>query len=181
MMVTVECLCPPKSTGEARHPEGDTIELRERLDFAAGRTGRNIIKVGKAEDLSTAEIMTELTDWFVIAGIRTWSVVDEKGKPVEPNRYTIPQYLFANEGARETISDAADDLYAEAVTAPLVNGAWRSSPSTPTNGSTSATNGSTPKHRKPSKRSLTSTTPMDVTATTSSLLVGGSSSSQNSE
>jgi hypothetical protein len=174
-MSVIECICPPKA-GEPRHPEGDTVELRERLDFAAGRTARNIIKLGKAEELSTPEIMTQLTDWYLLAGIRTWSVVDEKGKPVEPDRESIERYLYANDGARETLSDEADALYSEAVTAPLVTAAWRPSPSTSTNGSTSATNGSTSKHPKLSKRSSTITSLTDDTETTSPSLAGVSNS-----
>ncbi len=171
----IECICPPKA-GQPRHPDGDTVELRERLDFAAGRTARNIIKLGKAEELSTPEIMTQLTDWYLLAGIRTWSVVDEKGKPVDVNRAAIEHYLYANEGAREALSDEADQMYSEAVTAPLVQEAWRPSPTTPTSASTSATNGSTPKSLKPSKRSSTITSLTDDTETTSPSLAGVSNS-----
>jgi hypothetical protein len=176
-MATVECLCPPTKAGEVRHPDGETIELRERLDFDAGRTARNIIKMGKAEELTTPEIMTELSDWFLTAGIRKWSVIDEAGKPVEPNRATIAKYLFANDAAHETICDEADGLYSEAVTAPLVAAAWKPSPPTPTKPSTSQTNGSSSKPPKPSKPSSTTTSPTDATGRTSRSLDGVSSSS----
>lgn len=180
-MATVDCICPPNKAGETRHPDGDTIELRERLDFASGRTARNFIAMGKQEDKATAEIMTDLTQWYMLAGIRTWTVVDAYGKPVEPNRITIPEYLFSHPEAAEIVGDEADDLYSEAVIAPLVVRGSSSMPPMPMGGSTSATNGSSSKPPKPSKRSSTTTTPTDDIETTSLSLVGASSSSLNSE
>ena len=181
-MATVECLCPPKATGETRHPDGDTIELRERLDFRSALTARNTFALLKSEDpdVSVAEIMASLTETYLLLGIRTWSVQDAKGKPVEVNKAAIREYLLSKPDQAMVVGDEADGLYSDAVIAPLVARALSFSPTTPTNGSTSATNGSSPKHRKPPKRSSTTTIPTDDTGPTSLSLAGGSSSSPNS-
>lgn len=179
-MATVECLCPPKSTGEVRHPDGDTITLREKLDFRSALTARNVFVLLKSEDpdVSTGEIMATLTETYLLLGIESWSVLalDEKGKvkPLEVSKAAIREVLLTNQEAAMTVGDEADTLYSEAVIAPLVARALNSSPSTSTNGSTSATNGSAPRTPKPSKRSSTTTTPTDATARTSSSLAGAS-------
>ena len=58
-MVKIECVCPPKAGGEKRHPDGDTVTLRERLDFRAAVTVRNAIVVLKQDDpdCGAAEIL----------------------------------------------------------------------------------------------------------------------------
>jgi hypothetical protein len=181
-MATVECLCPPKATGEVRHPDGDTIELRERLDFRGVLAARNAIALLKNEDpdVSSAEILATLTETYLLLGVRTWSVVDAKGKAVEVNNVSIRQYLFANEEAAIAIADEADDLYRERIIAPLVRAAQNSSPPTPTNDSISPTTGPASKTRKPSKRSSITTIPMADTEMTASSPGGDSSSSRNS-
>lgn len=181
-MVTIPCPCPPTADGEPRHADGDTVELRERLDFAAGRTARNIIAIGKAEGTGTAQIMTELTGWYIVSGIASWTVVDAKGKPVEPDAETIHRLILDNPdtSAAEAIGDACDDLYSERVISPLLVRGSTSSPDMPTNGSTSLTTGSTSKPRKPSKPSSTTTTPTADIVTISPSRDGVSSSSQKS-
>ena len=177
-MATVECLCPPKATGEVRHPDGDTITLRERLDFRSALTARNTFVLLKSEDpdVSTAEIMASLTETYLLLGIESWSLltVDEKGKarPLEVSKTAIRDLLLSHSEAAMAVGDEADALYSEAVIAPLVARASSSSPSTPTSESTSATNGSASRPPKPSKPSSTSTSPMADTETTSPSLVG---------
>lgn len=181
-MVTVGCLCPPKATGEVRHATGDTIELRERLDFRSALTARNTFAMMKQEDpdTSAAEILAALTEVYLLLGIASWSVVDGKGKPVEPNKAAIREYLLSKPDVAMTVGDAADELYSEAVITPLVVRAQNSSLPSPTNGSISATNGSHPKPRKPSKPSSTTTTPMEDTETITPSPGGDSRSSPNS-
>jgi hypothetical protein len=179
-MVNVECLCPPTPAGETRHPDGDTIELHERLDFRSALTARNTIVMLNQEAAETPEIMAALTETYLLLGIASWSVVDAKGKAVEPNKATIREYLLSRPDTAMAVGDAADALYSDAVLLPLVARVSNSSPGTPTNGSTSRTNGSAPKRPKRSKPSSTSTTPTGVIVTTSSPPDGVSSSSQSS-
>lgn len=181
-MGTVACLCPSTAAGEVRHPDGDRVELRERLDFKGGLAARNAVVLLKREDpdASAAQVMAEMTEIFLLCGVRSWTVVDERGKPVEVSQPAIREYLLSRQDAAMAIGDEAFNLYSEAVVAPLVRMAQTSSPSTRTNGSTSATNGHSPRHQKPPKPSSTTTTPTDGTGTTSVSPVGASSSSPSS-
>jgi len=180
-MVTVECLCPPNAAGEARHPAGDTITLRERLDFRASLTARNTMVFVKTEDpdASTAEVLAALTECYLLLGIESWSVVDAKGKPIEVSKAAVRQYLLSKPDIAMTVGNEADGLYSEAVILPLVALVQKSSLTTPTSGSTSVTSPSS-KRPKRSKPSSITTIPTADTATTSRSHAGGSSSSLNS-
>ena len=173
-MAVIDCVCPPKTDGTARHPDGDTITLREKLDFRSALTARNTVILLKQEDenASVAEILAALTELYLVMGISKWTLVDEKGKAIEPNRHTIRAFMEANPDAAMEIGDEADGLYSEAVITPLVVRASTSSPPTRTTDSTSVTSGSSQTPRMRSKPSSTTTTRTGGTVTTS-LLPGG--------
>ena len=173
-MVKVDCLCPPNAAGEARHPDGDTITLRERLDFRAAATVRNRLAVASEESLIEGEILAVLVETYVLVGVESWTLVDEKGKPLSPSRENITAILLANYDAATAVGNAADELYTASVILPLLALASNSSPPTPIAASTSAKD-SQPERPKPSRRSSTSTIPMAATATTSPLRAGASS------
>jgi hypothetical protein len=181
-MVTIECICPPRADGSPRHPAGDTVTLRERLDFRAALTARNTMVLLKTEDpdASTAEILAALTETYLLVGIEAWSVTDAKGKPVEPTKAAIREMLLSRPDTAMTVGNAADELYSAAVILPLVALAQNSSPPTPTNGSTSAPKPSSAKRPRPSKQSSITPFPTAATATTSASPDGDSNSSQNS-
>jgi hypothetical protein len=180
--MNIECICPPKADGSPRHPAGDTVTLRERLDFRAALTARNTMILLKTEDpdAGTAEILAALTETYLLVGIESWSVVDAKGKPVEPTKAAIREVLLSRPDIAMTVGNAADDLYSAAVLLPLVAMAQTFSPPTPTNESTSAPRMASEKRPRQSKPSSITPFPTDVTVTTSSSPVGVSSSSQNS-
>ncbi len=169
----IPCICPLKD-GQTRHEAGDTVTLHDRLDFRAATVARNTVALMSQEDgdVSTAEILAGLTEVYLFHGIASWSVVDERGKPVDPNKATIRQYLLSNTDVAMLVGDEADGLYSESVIAPLVARASMSSQPTPMPASTSRTNGSGPKSRTRSKPSLTITTLTDDTETTSASLAG---------
>jgi hypothetical protein len=179
MDVKIDCLCPPNARGETRHPDGDTVTLRERLDFRAALTARNTMALLKNEDpdASVADILAALTETYLLVGVTGWTLVDAKNKPVDVSRAAIRELLLSNPDVAMLVGDAADEHYSEAVILPLLARARNSSPPTPIAGSTSATKRSTPKSRKPSSPSSITTIPTDATATTSSSPVGDSSSS----
>ena len=181
-MVAVTCLCPPKATGEVRHPAGDEITLRERLDFRAALTARNTMVLLKEEDpdVSSAEILAALTETYLVLGIEAWSLVDAKGKPLPVSKAAIREVLLTKPDIAMEVGDAADALYSAAVILPLLARAQTSSPPTPTNGLTSAKMPSSPKRPKPSKRSSITTIPTAATVTTSPSPAGDSSSSPSS-
>jgi hypothetical protein len=181
-VVAIECICPPRADGSPRHPAGDTVTLRERLDFRAALTARNTMILTKTEDpdAGTAEILAALTETYLLVGVESWSLVDAKGKAVEVTKANIRECLLSHPNVAMTVGNAADELYSESVILPLVALAQTSSPPTPTSASTSATRPSSAKRPRPSKPSSITPFPMDATATTSSLPAGASSSSRNS-
>lgn len=180
MNVLIDCPCPPKA-GEPRHDQ-DTVTLREHLDFRSGVTMRKAIALLYAEDpgATGADVLAVLTEHYLLEGIEAWTLVDDKGERIEPSKPAIRTFLADHPDLAMTVGDQADDLYAEQVLLPLVKRAQMSSPDSPTDGSTSARNGSSEKAPKLSKRSSTTTTPTDATASLTSLPAGDSSSSQSS-
>jgi hypothetical protein len=175
----VPCICPLKE-GQPRHAT-DTITLRERLGFTASLAAQNAVYVLKSEDpdASTADVLAVLTEAYLLSGIETWSVVGVDDKPIEPTKPAIRELLLPRLDVAMVVAEAADDLYRDAVLAPLVAKASTSSPPTQTDESTSPTSTSEEQNQNHSSPSSISTTPMDDTETTSLSLVGGSSSSQN--
>lgn len=165
-MAKIDCICPPKADGEPRHPDGDTVTLRPKLDFRSGLAARNEVIILKQEDeqATTADILALLTETYLVSGIESWSLVDEKGKPLPVSRANVRAFLEEHPEEAMVVGDEADGLYSEAVITPLLKRARAYSPPTPINGSTSVTNGSSPDRPKPSKRSSISTTPTDGTA-----------------
>lgn len=178
-MVSIECICPPRADGSPRHPGGDTVTLRERLDFRAALTARNTMIVIKTEDpdAGTAEILAALTETYLLGGIVAWSLVDAKGKPIEPSKPAIREHLLSRPDIAMVVGDAADELYSQAVLLPLLARAQSSSPPTPTAASTSAVTAPMPLRQRRSRPSSTTTTPTDGTETTSPSPAGASSSS----
>ena len=177
-MAVIECVCPPKADGNPRHPDGDEINLRDKLPFQSALAARNTVILMRQEDEDTepstpGEILAALTQVYLFHGIKSWTLTDAKGRPIEPNRHTIRAFIEANPDAAMAVGDEADGLYSEAVITPLVVRASKSLPPTPIDASTSVTNGPSPAPRKPSKRSSTTTTPTEGTATISALPVGG--------
>lgn len=167
----IECVCPPTAAGDTRHPAGDTVELRERLDFRSALTVRNAIIMAKQDDpdMDAPEILAMLTEKYLLLGIESWSLVDAKAKKVEPTRDAIRAFVQDHPNEAMEVGDAADALYSAAVILPLVARAQKSSPTSQTNGSTSPTTGSRSVPRKPSKPSSTSITPMvDIEMTSAS-------------
>ncbi len=182
MDVQIACICPLRADATLRHPSGDVVTLRDRLDFRAALTARNVVVLIKTEDpdATAAEVLAALTEMYLILGVESWTLTDFKNKPVAPSKAAIRELLAQHPDAAMTLADAADDLYAEAVILPLLARASSSSPPTPISASTSATIPSTPVRLKHSKRSSTSTTRTDAIATTSPLPDGVSSSSLSS-
>jgi hypothetical protein len=180
-MATIDCICPPTKAGDTRHPDGDTVTLRERLDFRAALTARNAIALAQGEGDSTAEILAALTEAYLILGVESWTLVDERGKDIEVSKAAIREVLLAHPDEAMVVADEADDLYRDAVIAPLAAKAAKSSPPTQTTSSTSARNGSPTKRPKPSRPSSTTTTRTVATVTTLPSRDGDSSSSPNLE
>lgn len=181
-MATVDCVCPPLA-GETRHPDGDTVTLRQKLDFRTAATIQHAVSVLRLEDQnpSVEEVLARLTEAYVRYGVESWTVVDEAGKPVPVTPTTVEAVLFADLTAAMVVGEEADELYSGTILLPLLKRASTSSPATPTPDSTSPPTGSqeTSTEPTPSKPSSTTTTPTDDTETTSESPGIGSSSSPN--
>jgi hypothetical protein len=176
----IPCICPLVE-GQLRHAEGDRVEFHEKLDFRSSLMVQNTILELKEEDpgASGGDVMAVLTEGYVLAGIKSWTVVGVDGKPIEPTKPAIRELLLTRLDVALSVAEEADRLYRVAVLAPLVAKASPSSPPTPTDESTSPISTSPEQNQNHSSPSSISTTPMDDTETTSLSLVGGSSSSQN--
>lgn len=180
MDVQIPCICPLKGD-ERRHPDGDTITLRDKLPFAAVSTIRWSVAIQRETDPATtiAEEFGTISEFYVLFGIAAWTLVDVTGKPIEVSKAAIRVHLLTVDGPAQIVSDAADDLY-QAVMLPLLRGASTSSPPSSTTESTSPPTGSLEKPPRRSKPSSITPTPTAATETTSSSLDGASSSSLSS-
>lgn len=175
----IPCICPLLE-GKPRHAT-DSVTLRERLDFRSSLAAQNAVYVLKSEDpeASAADVLAVLTEAYLLSGIEAWSVVDADGKPMEPTKPNIRTWLLTEMDAALMVAEAADELYRDAVLAPLVSKASTSSPPTPTDESTSPISTSEEPNQNHSSPSSITTTPMDDTETTSLSPVGVSNSSPN--
>jgi len=158
-MATFACICPPKSNGDPRHPNGDTVTLRDHLPFRAGLAARNTVILLKQEDseATTADILASLTEVYLLEGIESWTLYDDKGKQVPVSRSTIRAFMADHVDEAMTVGEEADGLYSASVIDPLVKRAATFSQPTPTTDSTSPTNGSSPTPLKRPRPSSTST------------------------
>lgn len=162
-MTVITCVCPPKADGTPRHPDGDTVTLREALGFRGAATARNSIAVIKTEDpdVSVAEILAVLTESYLLVGIESWTLVDDKGKPVEVSSVTIRSFFNDHPEEALLVGDDADALYNEVVMRPLLRMASAASQPTPIARPTSVKTGS--RRPRPSRPSSTSTSQTDGT------------------
>lgn len=137
--LTVECPC-------AGTPhESDTVIFRKVLSLAGGiaavsaiRDGLNA-RPGEADGITLAE---HLFPVYLAHAVEAWTFTNEDGDPLPLNAgETLP---FST---KYEITDAADDLFGEEVTRPLVMMTRKSSPLGQTPASTSRTSASGGKRR----------------------------------
>ncbi len=177
MDVSIKCICPPKADGKPQH-EQDTVTLPDRLPFRQLIAIRHSLAMAmNGPGVTQADLVGALVEIYVVTTPVAWTIVDEAGKPVPLSRDAIEERLLTNYEAAEAVGEAADALYSEVVTLPLLTRASTSSPVTPTPASTSRTTGRGTTRPKPSKRSSTSTSPMVVTGPMAASPAGVSSSS----
>lgn len=190
--VNVPCLCPDKG-----HEAGDTITMRETLDFLAVRAVRYAAQMEQDDDsdISIPSLLAVMSEGYILHGVEAWTVQDkdDKGRlqPVEVTRGNVRKYLLSDMVASQIIGDFADVLYRPQVFLPLAELARRSSQPSPTSESIlpenessstsptpmdgSANGSSTPSEmpQKRSRRSSTTSTPMDSTGEILAASAGG--------
>lgn len=119
-----DCGCPnTPHDGKDDRADGDTVTFRERLPFAAGVEAISLIFDGK-----TPKAMSAM-DVYLFEGPESWNLLDERGKPVPLTREAIEALPFEDQ---YEIADHGDDLYRDAVIAPLVRRTKASSATGPT-------------------------------------------------
>jgi len=121
-------------------------------------------------DLPAGEIIGLLQEGYILYGISRWDL------PTPLTRESVQTEILGRTDRAAIVAERADELYSEQVLLPLVRMAATSSPATSTNGSTSATTGSSAEPRRRSKRSSTSITPTAAIEMTSESPDGGSNS-----
>jgi hypothetical protein len=164
-MATIPCVCPLKADGTTRHPNGDRVTLKPKLDYISAMTVRNDIAVMRSEDpdASIGETLAVMSGAFVLVGIESWTLMDAHGKAVPVSRTAIRAFMDDHYDEALTVANEASELYRKAVIDPLLAAASKSSQPTQTTGSTSQTTGSAPVPLKRSKRSSTTTSQTDAT------------------
>jgi len=176
MDVAIECRCP----GE--HGK-DTITFFDRLDFRRATTVAKALSFIDNTDPVTrpAEVLAVLSEYYLLYGIESWTLVGSDRKKLEVNQASIRSELLEHPDVGMLV-DAADAQYQAQVLLPLVRKAASSSQPSPTDESTSPTPPSTERSTpRRSRRSSISTIPTAATEATSSSLDGVSNSSQSSE
>ncbi len=154
-MAHIDCVCAPKADGSPRHADGDTVTLRPTLEFRPALAIQNEALLVKTEDpdAPTGEILAALSESYLIFGIESWTLADDKGKRLEVTRPNIRAFMNANPAEAFTIANEAESLYERQVMRPLMRRVSAYLPTTPTTPLTSVPNGSRqgrPKQPKPS-------------------------------
>jgi hypothetical protein len=175
MDITIPCPCPPKVDGAPRH-ESDTVTLRAVMDFPTAvllqksleakivREITGAAEAGRASvRLAEPDVLALMTQFYVRNCVIAWTLVDEKGKPVEVTPDAIEMRLERHLDAAMTVAAAADEVYKE-VALPLALRVVSSFRPTQTTEPTSRKPAGSPKRQKRSKPSSISTIPMADTA-----------------
>lgn len=175
MDVSIECRCP------GDHGQ-DTITFYDRLDFHRATTIGKALAFIENDDPVTrpAEVLAVLTEYYLLYGIESWTLVGPDRKKLAVNPAAIRSQLLEHPDIG-LLADAADEQYQEQILLPLVKRAARSSPDGQTDGSTSPTPSRKASTRKRSSRSSISSIPTAATSVTSSSLDIDSKPSQSSE
>jgi hypothetical protein len=176
-MATIGCVCPPKADGTPRHVT-DEVTFREKMPFVGGQAARFEMSVllNDDADASPAERMAVMGPIFLFYGIESWTLRDKQNHEVPVSRQAIRALMEEHDVEASDLVQEATQLYMEAVINPLRDRESSSSPPTSTNGSTSATTGSSPTPPKRPKPSSISTIPTAGTEKMSASPGGGYSS-----
>jgi hypothetical protein len=155
--VTVgECQCPGTS-----HPDGDVVYLRPKLGLRDGivlqEPVSDWLQIAPAERPGQEYMRGELSERYLILGIAGWNLEDEDG-PIPVNPVSIRENLLNDYERSQAAAEKGDELYSDVALGPLRRLVSMSSRPTSNNGSTSPTRSGSPKRRKPSRPSSTTTT-----------------------
>lgn len=132
------CQCPGQPHAQ------DEAYLLPRLTFEGGAAAEAVLAaaIGRGD---TEAVARPLVRAYLEHQVTGWNLTGEAGAPLP---YSSALLLSDWEVAR-VVGDAADDLYSEALLAPLLAAASKSSPGGPTGPSTSPRTPRASRRRKP--------------------------------
>ena len=108
-----DCTCPGSPhDGRDGADDGDIVTLRPHLGFSAGAEALRKIIESDGDVNRVAELVGPV---YIREGVTGWNVTDESGPVALDIDLILDDYALAY-----PIAEAADDLYSEAVLAPLV-------------------------------------------------------------
>lgn len=140
------------------HPDGDVVYLWPELSMPGGMAAQGAIAESYGEEgLDQLRLQEQLARVWIRHGVAEWTFLDDLGGDIPVTPDTVERALPYAKGGR-LVADKADDLYAEAVTAPLVERLSVLSKRGPTRASQPATSQNGTSHPKRPKRSSTATT-----------------------
>jgi hypothetical protein len=150
--------CPCMGTP---HADGDTVYLYPELSMSGGMAAQGAISAAST-DMGIDEVRLQelLAMVWIRHGVAAWTFLDDSGADIPVNTANIAAALPYAKGGRQ-VADKADDLYAEAVTAPLVERLAALSKRGPTRtpSPTSPKRITRSKQRKPSSTATTAEAP----------------------
>ncbi len=127
------CRCSGRP--DSPHPDGDTVWLRPKPGVEMGLAAEGALR---RSGRRPGDVDAALGGVFIRYGIDHWTFVDPKGAPVPVTSDAIDEWLPWDNGGYE-VADAADNLYAGTVLAPLLRRQNGQQPPTPALPSTSPT------------------------------------------
>ena len=102
------------------HADGDTVYLYPELSMAGGMAAQGAISEASGETgIDGLRLQELLASVWIRHGVAAWTFLDDNGSDIPVTPTNIAAALPYAKGGR-AVSEKADDLYAEAVTAPLV-------------------------------------------------------------
>ena len=180
-MVAIPCICPPDGS---RHPDGDEVTLRPKLDYrhvAAIENSVAMLRIERGNDdmVDIDEVMGLFDEGYLRYGVVAWTLEGPDG-PIPATPKNVERYLLPNITACMLVGQEAQEAYQGDLLVPLAVRASRSSADTPTTDSTSPPTGSSEEETDPPtplKPSSITTIQTDDTATTGTSPDGDSRSS----
>ena len=181
------CTCPGTP-----HPDGDLVYLREKMGLAGGSILTSIVSdyltMPSEERPPTSSLTAALRVSYVEQGVTGWNLTGEGEFDLPFSAENLRAQILDDYARGTVVADKADELYYEAVLAPLLARVAQLSQPTPTKPRTSRTRSSRAKGSRlrsipgsgeppiTSKPSSTSTSLTDYTERTSIGRVSASSS-----
>jgi hypothetical protein len=144
------------------HEDGDIVYLYPELSMAGGMAAQGAISEASGDSgLDGVRLQELLAEVWIRHGVASWTFLDDNGEAIPVSPSNIAAALPYAKGGR-AVADKADDLYAEAVTAPLVErlAALSKRGSTRTPGQTSPNRATRRKQRSPSSTATTDKVPL---------------------